>query len=69
MEIPCNFNEASSFFVSGSILIRNKSILSGQPWRMPHLTEIGSEREPLRLSWAVKSERKIRIQLRSTWNS
>ena len=44
--------------------IKNKSMLRGHPWRMPHLTEIGSERYSFRLSWAVKSVRKIRIQFR-----
>ena len=44
MEVPWILDEASIFFVRGSIPIKNKSMLRGHPWRMPHLTEIGSER-------------------------
>ena len=41
--------------------IRNKSMLSGHPWRMPHLTGMRSDREPLRFSWAERLLRKIWI--------
>ena len=44
MEIPWILDEASIFWVKGSIPIKNKSILSGHPWQMPHLMEIGLER-------------------------
>ena len=42
----------------------NKSMLSGHPCRIPHLTGIESEREPFRLNLAERLERKILIQFR-----
>ena len=47
------------FRVRRSIPIMNKSMLNGHPCRIPHLTEIESERELLRLSLAERLERKI----------
>ena len=42
----------------------NKSMLSGHPCRIPHLTGIESEREPFRLNLEKRLERKILIQFR-----
>ena len=44
MEIPWILDEASIFLVKGSIPIKNRSMLSEHPWRIPHLTEMGLER-------------------------
>ena len=44
MEIPWILDKVSIFLVRGSMPIKSKSMLSGHRCRMPHLTEIGSER-------------------------
>ena len=42
--------------------IKNKSMLSRHPCRMPHLNRIGVERVSLRLSLAERLEKNIWIQ-------
>ena len=47
-----DFSREKYFWVRGSMPNKNRSMLSGHLCRMPHLTGIGAERVPLRLSVA-----------------
>ena len=61
-DIPWILVEESNFWVRGSMPIKNRSILNGHPWRMPHLIGIGAEKVPLRLILAERLVRNILIQ-------